>query len=269
MSDIAETLRQYGYVLLFLFVLAEQIGLPVPAVPVLLGVGALSGSGRMSLAVALAAALAASLPPDLVWYELGRRRGARVLGLLCRISLEPDSCVRRTETLFMQRGRKALLIAKFFPGLSTVASPLAGMVGVPRLQFVLLDMAAVVLWAGAWMGLGYVFRDALELMASRAAQLGHSLAVVLGAILVSYVLIKFIQRRRFLRSLRIARITPGELKRRLDRGDDTFAVIDTRSVLDVTAAPYTIPGALWVAAEEIERRRAELPRDREIVLYCS
>src|SRR5438552_8946160 len=108
MSETLEILSQYGYLVLFAFVLAEQIGLPVPAVPVLLGVGALAGAGRMSLALAFAAALAASLPPDLVWYELGRRRGNRVLGLLCRISLEPDSCVRRTENLFMRRGRMAL-----------------------------------------------------------------------------------------------------------------------------------------------------------------
>src|SRR5213596_2472268 len=135
MDDTVQGLLQYGYVLLFAFVLAEQVGLPVPAVPVLLGVGALAGGGRMSLTLAFAAALAASLPPDVIWYELGRRRGARVLGLLCRISLDPDSCVQRTENLFMRRGRKALLIAKFFPGLSTVAPPLAGMVGIARWQF--------------------------------------------------------------------------------------------------------------------------------------
>src|SRR2546427_12686176 len=121
----------------------------------------------MSLTLAFAAAIAASLPPDVIWYELGRRRGARVLGLLCRISLEPDSCVRRTENLFMKRGRKALLIAKFFPGLSTVAPPLAGMVGIPRWQFIALDIAATILWAGTWMGLGYPVSDVLELVAIR------------------------------------------------------------------------------------------------------
>jgi membrane protein DedA with SNARE-associated domain len=269
MTDAVQGLVQYGYVLLFAFVLAEQIGLPIPAVPALLGMGALAGAGRVSLALAFGAALAASLPPDLVWYELGRRRGHRVLGLLCRISLEPDSCVRRTENLFMQRGRKALLIAKFLPGLSTIAPPLAGMVGISRSQFIALDLAAVVLWAGAWMGLGYVFSDALEVVAAHAARLGNSVMIVAGAALAGYVLIKFIQRRRFLRSLRIARITPEELKRRLDSGDDTLAIVDTRSVLDVTARPYAIPGAMWIAAEDIEQRQGELPRDREIVLYCS
>lgn len=268
-NDTVHLLLQYGYVLLFAFVLAEQVGLPVPAVPVLLGVGALAGAGHMSLVFAFGVALAASLPADLVWYELGRRRGARVLGVLCRISLEPDSCVRRTENLFMQRGRKALLIAKFFPGLSTIAPPLAGMVGIARSQFIALDTTATILWAGTWMSLGYIFSNALERVAAHAGRLGNWIGVVVAATLGGYILLKFVQRRRFLRSLRIARIAPEELKRRLDRGDSTFAIVDTRSPLDVTAVPYAIPGALWIAAEDIEQRQRELPRDREIVLYCS
>jgi membrane protein DedA with SNARE-associated domain len=268
-NDLLAGLVAYGYLLLFVFVLAEQVGLPVPAVPVLLGVGALAGAGHMSATLALGATLVASLLPDLVWYELGRRRGIGVLGLLCRLSLEPDSCVRRTQNLFMQRGRKALVIAKFLPGLSTVAPPLAGIVGIARWQFILLDVLAAILWAGTWMSLGWVFSDVLELVAARAARLGHWLGAVVTVALGGYVATKFIQRQRFLRSLRIARITPEELKRRLDSGDATFAVVDTRSALDVTALPHAIPGALWIAAEDIDRRQGELPRDREIVLYCS
>ena len=269
MGDIGRLLLEYGYALLFVFVFAEQVGLPVPAVPVLLGVGALAGTGRMSLTIAFGAALLASLPPDLVWYELGRRRGTRVLALLCRISLEPDSCVRRAENLFLERGRKALLVAKFFPGLSTVAPPLAGMAGIGRAEFIALDIAATVLWAGTWMGLGYVFSDALELIAARVALLGNWLGVVVGTLFASYVLFKVLQRQLFLRSLRVARITPEEVKRRLESGDETFVVVDTRTALDVDTVPYAIPGALWIDAEDIERRRAELPPDREIVLYCS
>jgi membrane protein DedA with SNARE-associated domain len=268
-SDALPGLIEYGYVLLFVFVLAEQVGLPLPAVPVLLGVGALAGTGRMSASLALGVALVASLGPDLVWYELGRRRGGRVLGLLCRLSLEPDSCVRRAETLFMQHGRKTLLFAKFFPGLSTVASPLAGIVGIRRWQFITLDVLAVALWTGTWMSLGWIFADVLAVVASRAARLGHWLGVVVAAALAGYVATKYIQRQRFLRSLRIARITPEDLKSRLDSGDNTFVVIDTRSALEVAAVPHGIPGAVWISAEDIDRRRAELPRDRDIVLYCS
>ena len=269
MSETFDVLTRYGDLILFVLVLCEQIGLPIPAVPALLGVGALVGAGRMNPVLAFGVVLVASLLPDLLWYELGRRRGGRVLSLLCQISLEPDSCVRRTENLFMQRGRKALVIAKFLPGLSTVAPPLAGIVGIARWQFLLLDAIGALAWAGTWMGLGYLFSDALDAMASHVDRLGSWLAIVVAGALASYVLVKFVNRERFLRSLRVARITPDELKRRLDAGDDRLLVVDTRSALDVTAAPYAIPGAIWITDEEIDRRHLEVPRDREIVLYCT
>jgi len=269
MKDLLPLVVQYGYAILFAFVSAEQVGLPVPAVPILLTVGALAGTGQMSLGLALGVALAASLVPDLVWYELGRRRGGRVLGLLCRVSLEPDSCVRQTESLFMRRGSGALLIAKFLPGLSTLAPPLAGIVGIARHRFVLLDAAGALLWAGAWLVVGFAFRGALEPVVAMAAQAGNRLLVVGAIALAVYVLAKFIRRSLFLRRHRMARITPDELKRRLDAGDAGVVVIDTRSALDVGVTPFAIRGALWIPAEQIERRHQEVPRDREIVLYCS
>ena len=162
-----------SYLVLFAFVLAEQIGLPVPAVPLLLGVGAFAGTGRMSVLAGLATALVASLPPDVVWYELGRARGKRVLDVICRVSLEPDSCVRRTENLFLRRGRWALLVAKFLPGLSTIAPPLAGIVGLGRAPFLLLDTMGALLWAGAWIALGYVSSSALTPLLALAGRLGH------------------------------------------------------------------------------------------------
>ena len=268
-DEAIQTLLRHGYTILFVLVLAEQVGLPVPAVPVLLGVGALIGSGRMSLALALGVALAASLPADIAWYELGRRRGGRVLSILCRISLEPDSCVRRTENLFMRQGVRALLIAKFLPGLSTVAPPLAGIVGIGRSRFILLDALGALIWAGSWIGLGYVSRAGIELVAARAARFGTWLLVIIGALLAAYILVKYVQRRRFLRSLRMAQIMPEELKQRLDAGDSDLVIIDTRSSLDVDAVPSAIPGARWIPAEEIDRRRAEIPSGGDVVVYCS
>jgi membrane protein DedA with SNARE-associated domain len=269
MNGGVEVLLRYGYLLLLVVVLAEQIGLPIPAVPVLLGVGALSGNGRMSLLVAFGVAVVASLPPDLIWYEFGRRRGSRVLGVLCRVSLEPDSCVRRTENLFIRHGRRTLLIAEFLPALSTIAPPLAGIVGVAPGQFILLDTLAAILCAGVWIGLGYAFSDALEVVAGQAARLGNGLLIVVGVTSAAYITTKFTQRRRFLRSLRMARITPDELKRRLDLDDSDLVIVATRSRVNADAVPYGIPRALWITAEEIDRRFQELPRGREIVLYCS
>lgn len=269
MDETILFLLTYGYALLFLCVLAEQIGLPVPAVPILLGVGALAGSARMSIWVALGVAVAASLPPDLAWYELGRRRGVQVLGVLCRVSLEPDTCVRRAENLFSNQGRRALLIAKFLPGLSTIAPPLAGIVGISRGRFLLLDTCGALIWAGTWLGLGYLCKDVIERVAAEAARLGNWALVVVGAALAGYVIAKYIQRRRVFRSLRMARIMPEELKRRLDEGDGSLVIIDTRSSIDVDSIPYMIRGARWITADEIDSRWREIPADREIVLYCS
>ena len=269
MSDTLAFLLQYGYVILYACVLAEQVGLPVPAVPVLLGMGALAGAGEMSLPLALGVVLAASLPPDLVWYELGRRRGPRVLARICAISLEPDWCVRRTESMFIRFGRKLLLVAKFLPGLSAVAAPLAGSAGVARWQFVLLDVTGALLWAGTWMGIGYAFSEALDVVAGWVARLGGYALLLAGAALAAYVVLKYAKRQRIFRELRMARITPDELRRRIDAGDGGLAIIDTRSALDVRAVPFLIPGAIRIDADEVERRHAELPKDREIVLYCT
>jgi len=257
------------YLVLFAFVTAEQIGLPIPAVPLLLGVGALSGAGKMSVPLALAVALAASLLPDIVWYELGRRRGGRVLGFLCRISLEPDSCVRRTETAFAQRGSGALVFAKFFPGLSTLAPPLAGIVGIARHRFLILDGLGALVWAGTWLGLGYIFRDALDSVIATAARVGNHALVTAGLALAAYIVVKFVRRRLFLRRHRMARITAEDLARRLAAGDGTVVVIDTRSPFDIGLEPFAIAGALRIPAEEIERRHGEVPRDRDVVLYCT
>jgi membrane protein DedA with SNARE-associated domain len=258
-----------AYAVLFTFVLAEQIGLPIPSVPLLLGVGAFAGTGRMSIVGGLLTALAASLPPDVVWYELGRARGRRVLDVLCRITLEPDSCVRRTETLFMRQGRWGLLVAKFVPGLSTVAPPLAGVAGLGRAPFLALDVMGALIWAGTWIVIGWLSSGAIAPLLELGARVGHW-GLVAGALaLGGYVTAKLVIRRRFLRSLRVARIEPRELRERLEAGDPDLVVIDTRSALDVAANPHKIPGAFWIPAESIEQRTGQIPLDRKVVLYCS
>src|SRR5262245_7301022 len=129
MTETINFLLQHGYAVVFWWVLAEQLGLPIPAVPVLLAAGALSGPGKLDFGMTLALGTLASLTSDTAWYALGRYRGGPVLSFLCRISLEPDSCVRRTHDTFSRHGVRSLLIAKFVPGLNTAAPPLAGMIG--------------------------------------------------------------------------------------------------------------------------------------------
>jgi membrane protein DedA with SNARE-associated domain len=267
-SDILAFFVQYGEVVLFLYVFADQLGLPLPAVPMLLAAGGLAGAGRLSLPVAVALTVVASLLADLIWYGAGRLRGSRVLGLLCRVSLEPDTCVRRTENFFLRHGVRSLLFAKFIPGLSTVAPPLAGVVGVSILQFSIYSAAAAFLWAGAWMTVGYIAGNALERVAVQAGQFGTILAAALAVAIAGYATFKWVQRRRFLKSLRIARVSPAELKAQLDSGDRPL-IVDLRTALDVEAVPCAIPGALRIAAEDLEHGRLDLPRDRDIVLYCT
>jgi membrane protein DedA with SNARE-associated domain/rhodanese-related sulfurtransferase len=261
-------LEHYGVVILPALAVAEQIGLPLPAMPALLAVGALAAHGRISIPLILGAVSAAALATDFAWYELGRRRGARVLARLCQLSLQPDSCLRRAESIFARHGARSMLVAKFVPGLTTLMPPLAGVFAVARARFALYDLAGVLLWAGTWLALGYFFSDAIVLIAARATALGHMLGLVVATALAGYILVKYVRRHLFLRRLWTARVSPEALKRRLDAGEDV-AIIDLRTPLDVTATPYAIPGSRWLAADVIDEHAAELLRSRDVVLYCA
>jgi membrane protein DedA with SNARE-associated domain/rhodanese-related sulfurtransferase len=268
MNDVTQFLIHYGGLVLFVVVFAEQVGLPIPAVPVLLAAGALAGAGKMNLAVAIILGVVACLMGDVIWFYLGRYRGARVLSVLCRISLEPDSCVRRTENFFIRHGTRSLLVAKFIPGLSTVTPALAGLFRVSLGKFLLYNGLGAILWTVAFIAPGYLFSDQLERLAEAASQMGSTLGVFLFSVLVLYILYKYIVRRRLLRELRIARILPEDLKEMLDNGCD-LVIVDLRQPLDVEADPYTIPGALRMAVEDLEHRHHEIPRDRDVVLFCA
>jgi membrane protein DedA with SNARE-associated domain/rhodanese-related sulfurtransferase len=267
-NETIEFLVRHGESVLFVAVLAEQVGLPIPAIPVLLAAGALAGAGKMNASLAVGLALAACLVGDVIWYELGRHRGRHVLNVLCRIALEPDSCVRRTENVFTRHGVRSLIIAKFIPGLSTVAPALAGLFGVSLERFLLYNGLGALVWIAAFVVPGYVFSGQLERIAEEAARLGGWLMVVLGGSLAAYIVYKYIHRQHLLRSLRIARISPEELKRMMDAGHEPV-IVDLRQSLDLEADPYTIPGALRLTVDELERRHHEIPRDRDVVLFCA
>lgn len=268
MDEVLQFLLRHGYVVLFVWVLAEQIGFPVPSIPFLLAVGALAGAGRMNLLAAVGLAVLASLVADLAWYETGRRRGQAVLQLLCRISLEPDSCVRRTENVFARHGARSLLFAKFVPGLSTAAPPLAGMFRMRLLHFVLFDGLGALLWVVAYAGPGYLFSDQLERVAAYALGWGTWSAVVVLGGLAAYVGWKYVERQRFLRQLRIARISPEELMRKLEAGEEVV-VVDLRHRMEFEADGEKVRGALHFSPEEMESRHQEIPRDRDVVVYCT
>ena len=265
LEQAADFLISNGYALLFGWVLLEQMGLPIPAAPLLIAAGALARAGKMNLTFAVTLAFIAVILADLFWYSLGRYRGGRILKLLCRISLEPDSCVRRTENLFVRHGVRSLLVAKFIPGLNTAAPSLAGIFRMPVGRFMIFDSLGGLFWVVTVTSLGLILSDQLEQIALRW---GGWLVAVLAGSLAAYVLSKFIQRRRFLRRLRIARITPQELMDKLTAGEN-ISIVDLRQPIDIEAFPQMIPGALRIAMEEIEDRHGEIPRDRDVVLYCS
>jgi len=264
MNETIQFLTEYGPLVLFAVVFVEQIGLPLPALPVLVAAGVLAGTGHVNLWIALGVTVSAALAADWIWFELGRRQGRRVLDVLCRIALEPDSCVRRTEDFFTKHGPHSLMAAKFIPGLSTIAPPLAGIVGLGVPLFLLYDGLGAVVWAGSGLGIGYLFSDQIEQAVIYAEQVAPvATGAAIGA-LVLYIAHKAVSRCRQLRD--VPRITVEELRGKL-RTDEPPLLIDLRPRASAEVEPG-IPSAVLMSLDELIRRHHELPRHRDLVLYC-
>lgn len=268
MQTILELLVRHGYVILFLWILMEQGGIPIPSIPLLLTVGALAGAGKLNLAVSIALAVIATDISDICWYELGRRHRVAILNLLCRISLEPDSCARRTTDVYARYGAKSLLGAKFIPGLTTVAPPLAGIFRMRLRQFLFFDTLGSLTWSSTFLGLGFLFSNRLKEIADYAVRFGETLLILIIIGFAAYIAFKFIDRQKFLRDLSGARITAEELKMLLDSGEQ-IQIVDLRHSFEFEAEPTTLPGALRMDPKELEYRQSEISRDRDIILYCT
>jgi len=271
MDELARQLARNGLLLVFFNVLLEQAGIPIPAMPVLVLCGAMAARGEMSVALVLLTAVLASLVADGVWFEMGRRRGRRILKTICRISLNPESCVRQTERLFDRYGLYSIAVAKLIPGFSTVAPPLAGAMGVGPVRFAIVAVLAALLWAGGAVAIGWVFHDAIGEVVNWLEGLGFWGFVLVGALLAGFIAFKWWQRRRFYKLLRMARVTPEELRGMLDDEIDTL-VFDVRTEGGRLQDRRRIPGAVVLDAEnpeELDVKLASLPRDRDIVLYCT
>ncbi len=266
--EIILLITQYGLLLVFLNVLVEQVGVPVPAVPTLIVAGALAANGKLSLAGVVGVALVACLLGDLVWYVAGRRFGGGVMRTICRISLSPDSCVRQSEMRFQRWRGGILLVAKFIPGLSTVAPPLVGAMGLPLFTFLLLDGLGSLLWIVVAVTLGYAFASQIDGLLAALANAGTIALELLVGLLVLYIAIKWWQRQRLLRALRMARISVDELNLAMT-GDDAPVVVDVRAEPGRVLDPRVIPGALLANPKHIGQVVRGLPPDRELVIYCS
>jgi len=268
MEQTLAFIGRYGESVVFGLVFLDQLGLPIPTAPLLLALGALAGSGRIDPVPALLVAMLASVFADYLWFQLGRWRGAQVLGWLCRVALEPDSCVSRTHELFTRYGVKSLLIAKFVPGFDTVAPPIAGLTGVRLLPFLLWSGAGALVWLAAFGGLGFAFSNRLEAIAGTADRFGGTVLLVLGGLIAVYASWKFLQRQRVLRSIRMARITPAELHELMLGGREPV-IIDVRSDAALDLTPFLIEGARRLRLEEIDARHLEIPRGKDVIVYCS
>ncbi len=261
-------LISYGYLLLFGWVLLEQLGLPVPATPVLLAAGALSVTEHMHFALAFFAGVAACMVADVSWFFLGKRYGHHLLRLVCKFSLEATTCVRRTHESFGRRGAWTLLFAKFVPGLSIVAPPVAGQTGMRFRRFLLFDVAGASIWVLTLLLGGRLFGDLLMHDPTVLDRVGH----VAGALLLLGILLflgsRIWRRESLLRRLRTARLEPDVLKTMMDDGHPVY-VVDLRHPLEVISDPFTVPGAMRLSPDQITSRSMEIPHDRDVVLFCT
>lgn len=267
MNPHVQEIIRHGYWWLFLAALLERIGLPLLVTPVVIAAGAVAGLGDMSLTAVIALTVVASEIGDWLWYELGRTRGASVLRILCKISLEPDSCVRKSEDAFGRHTTSALLYSKFLPGVGRLAAPVAGLSEMPRDRFLILNALGSLLWAASCALVGYIPARKLPIDVLLESVFGW-LLLVLAAAVVMHVIWKYVQRERFIRSLRVSRITVDDVKAALDRGERPF-IVDLRHMLEFVVDPRTVPTAVRISPDELPLRNAEIPRDREIVLYCT
>jgi membrane protein DedA with SNARE-associated domain/rhodanese-related sulfurtransferase len=267
MNPHVQDILHHGYLWLFLAALVERLGLPLLVTPLVIAAGAVAGLGDLNLLGVILVTVTASEIGDLVWYELGRNRGPSVLRLLCKISLEPDSCVRRSEDAFARHVTSSLISSKFVPGVGRLAGPVAGMSGMPRDRFLLLNGLGSLLWTVVFALVGYLPARKLPMDVLLEQAAGWFLVLLVIALVVN-VIWKYVQRQKFIHSLRVSRMTVEELKAAIDRGERPF-VVDLRHKLEFLVNPRTVSTAVRISPDELSLRHAEIPRDREVVLYCT
>ncbi|MEO6804879.1 MAG: VTT domain-containing protein, partial [Edaphobacter sp.] len=263
----------YAYLIIFLWVFVEQIGIPIPSIPVLLTAGTLSATHHVSFIGITFSMLLACLIADTIWFSLGRRYGNSVLKLLCRLSFEASTCVSKTENYFTRRGAVTLLFAKFVPGLSTVAAPIAGQTGMSYGRFLAWDIAGSLIWGEAWILAGRFFGDLAKRSAPFFAWLGHFAFFIFAAMVLGFLFYRVWKQRKFLQQVRELRLEPAELKEMLDTAETNHTtppfIVDLRHPLDYLPDPRVLPGALRIGPNELKQHSEIIPRDRDVILYCT
>jgi membrane protein DedA with SNARE-associated domain len=261
-------LEVYGYWLIFACVFAENLGVPLPSYPVIILAASAIHSKHFSIVGLVLVSAMGALGGDIFWFALGRLRGRPILKTLCSLTLNPDSCVSRTENIFVRHGLKSFLVAKFVPGLNTVGPPLAGMLRVSFPRFVLFDLGGILLWSGSAITMGILFRNEVEWLLEWLQAFGRLSVPILGVLIAGWLLLKWVERRRFYQLLEKSRIAAPELKEMLERGD-VLAIVDLRSDLSYQTEGMKIPGAIHIPPKQFEQRFGEIPRGRPVIMYCT
>ncbi|MGI4828779.1 MAG: VTT domain-containing protein [Janthinobacterium lividum] len=273
MGTLLQAFTHHAYSILFGWVLLEQAGIPIPSVPVLLAAGTMSATHHLHIALVLPLILLACLIADSTWFLLGRRYGTRIVEVLCKLSLEAATCVTRTEGSLSRRGGITLLFAKFVPGLSTMAAPLAGQAGMSYRSFLIFDMLGTLGWSSAWLFGGRFLGVLVERSSHLFSLLARFAVGIVLLMVVGVVLVRYIRRVRFVRELRGLRLEPAQLMAMISdaerQGLQPPFIVDLRHPLDVLSDPLMLPYALRIGPDELKQRQAILPRDRDVVLYCT
>jgi membrane protein DedA with SNARE-associated domain len=230
--------------------------------------GASIGDGNYSFFVTLLVCVVGVVSGDMLWFELGRWRGRSVLKVLCRLSLEPDTCVRQTELNFMKRGPWTLLFTKFVPGIGLISTALAGAIKMPRWQFLLADAGGASLWASAYLLTGVLFHREINKAILFLGLFGRRAGFTLALLLAAFVAWRYFQRVRFRRQLRIDRISPQEAFD-LMQSDTPPVMVDLRSPSEIARTGQKILGAQVLRPAQLRAHFADIPRDRGAILYCT
>jgi len=268
MEEMTSLLTQHGLALVFVNVLLTQAGVPVPAFPILIVAGAFVAQGQIGPASLILVAVVASLIGDTLWYFAGRRYGYRILRTLCRVAIEPDSCVKQTENIFERWGAPSLMLAKYVPGFSTVAPPLAGTMRVGFPAFLGYSAVAALLWSGLPIAFGAIFHSEVERALGWLEGMGTGALMVIAAAVVLYIGVKTAQRYMLIRFLRMVRISVDEL-RDLMRRESKPIVLDARSAMARKLDPRRLPGAVAVDINAPQAALVAVPPDRDVIVYCS
>jgi membrane protein DedA with SNARE-associated domain len=270
MSDLLAAISRHGYLLVFLIVLAEALGLPAPGAVALISVGAAAAAHLLSAPAVFAVALVGMLMGDLLLFVLGRSTGWALLSFICRLSLNPETCILRSAESFYKRGRLTLLFAKFIPGINSMAPPLAGSMKMKFPQFLQFDLAGACLYILGYAGVGYIFRDVVAKITRGMQSATHVFAEIVVVAIVVYIVYRIVQYRRA-RILGVApRIEVQELAERLASAEQKDIIL-----ADVRSHGYYDPGAARIAGSirlepnQLAEELKTLPRDKDIYLYCT